>query len=124
LASALEHNPRFWAAELDADEPESPLVAARSPIAYAQRLTTPLLLVHAVDDEVSPIAQSRRMRDAVAPVQPAVRLYEVHGEGHLVNVTGRLSSRHAKLAAIDAFLAEHLAAPDVDSSCAGEEALS
>ena len=57
---------------------------------------------------------------STARVQPGVVLYEVHGEGHMINVTGRLSSRRAKLATIDAFLAEHLAAIDVSSSAAEE----
>ena len=79
-----------------------------SPLAHAHRVTTPLLLVHAENDQVCPVAQSEQACAALRTLGREVELVRIPGEGHLMNLYGRPSSRLRRAAAIDQFLARHL----------------
>ncbi|GAA4572262.1 S9 family peptidase [Micromonospora coerulea] len=90
----------------------SPRFVERSPLMHAHRISTPLLLVHAEHDQVCPVAQSEQMYAALRALGRDVELVRIPGEGHLVNLHGRPSSRARRAAAIDRFLDRHLR-PDV-----------
>ena len=79
-----------------------------SPLAHADRVRTPLLLVHAQDDQVCPVAQSEQAHAALRLLGQDVTLVRIPGEGHLMNLLGRPSSRLRRAEAIDRFLAAHL----------------
>jgi dipeptidyl aminopeptidase/acylaminoacyl peptidase len=72
------------------------------------RVTTPLMLIHAQDDQVCPVAQSERARAALRALGREVELVRIPGEGHLMNLVGRPSSRQRRADAIDRFLAAAL----------------
>jgi dipeptidyl aminopeptidase/acylaminoacyl peptidase len=108
LAAALAANPTFWRAELAGAADDRAELLARSPVAHAGAMAAPVLLVHAEDDAVSPIAQSEAMAAALAACGRETELARIPGEGHFVNVTGRPSRRIGKLRRVDAFLDHHL----------------
>jgi dipeptidyl aminopeptidase/acylaminoacyl peptidase len=76
----------------------------RSPVRAAQRISAPLLLVHAEQDENCPIGQSEQMLGALRSRGADAELVRLPGEGHLVNVTGRPSSRLRRARAVDRWL--------------------
>ncbi|WP_433087251.1 S9 family peptidase [Dactylosporangium sp. CA-052675] len=80
----------------------------RSPLVHADRIATPLLLVHAEHDQVCPVAQSEQMHAALRTLGRDVELVRIPGEGHLMNLHGRPSSRARRAAAVDRFLDRHL----------------
>lgn len=61
-------------------EPE--LAALASPITHVDSTDAPIMLVHGVEDDVVPIAQSRRMRATLARAGVPTQLVEVEGRGH------------------------------------------
>ena len=71
-------------------------------------VSTPLLLIHAEEDRNCPIEQSEQMYRALKEMGQEVELLRLPGEGHLVNLTGRPSSRLVRAEAVDAWLARHL----------------
>ena len=54
----------------------------RSPLAVADRITAPLLLLHGADDAVVPPGRSRDLADLVRARGVAVEHHEYEGEGH------------------------------------------
>jgi dipeptidyl aminopeptidase/acylaminoacyl peptidase len=108
LDAAIQRQPVFWRAELGLDGDQSGR-RVRSPLEQVSRMETPLLLIHAEDDVVSPIAQSEALVAALGARGRPAELVRVAGEGHFVNVTGRPSRRLDKLERMDAFLRQHLA---------------
>lgn len=108
----LARGPRgadFWCVEFDADPDADPApFVARSPITHAASIGTPLLLLHAEDDDNCPPAQSEAMYGALADLGKPVEFVTVPNEGHMVNVFGRLSSRIARTSTFDEFLRIHL----------------
>lgn len=116
LALALgPRGPNFWWVEFGASPHDDPdRYRARSAVARAHQVTTPLLLIHAEDDDNVLIGQSELMHRALTDRGRSVRFVTVPGEGHMVNVFGRPSRRLARTAAFDAFLFEHLH-PDAGS---------
>ena len=86
---------------------------SRSPLCGADTVSTPLLLIHTEEDRNCPIAQSEQMYLALKGMGQEVELLRLPGEGHLVNLIGRPSSRLARADAVDAWLARYLlGAPD------------
>jgi dipeptidyl aminopeptidase/acylaminoacyl peptidase len=81
----------------------------RSPLSYADRARTPLLLVHSELDQNCPLEQSEQMYAALKHLGRSVELAVLEGEGHLVNLVGRPSRRLARAAIIDDYLGRHLA---------------
>lgn len=78
---------------------------ARSPLNFADRITTPLLLVHGANDARMPQREADQivvaLRDRGYPVRYLVAPDEGHGFRRAANLL-------AMYAAIEAFLAEHL----------------
>ncbi len=77
----------------------------RSPRRRVPSVTGPLLLIHAEEDQTSPVGQSRGMASAMAGAGKAVELVTLPGEGHLVHLDGRPSSRRQRARAVDDWLA-------------------
>lgn len=110
LAAARQVNPGFWDAELAAHDSQSMERAERrSPITNAPSIHVPVLLVHAAEDAVVPHRQSVAMLTALRHAGAPAELLTIDGEDHMTNVFGRPSRRIAKLRAVGAFLARHLA---------------
>ena len=80
----------------------------RSPVRYADRVHTPLLLVHSELDRNCPLEQSEQMYAALKFLGRQVELAVLEGEGHLVNLVGRPSRRLARAAIIDEYLDRYL----------------
>jgi dipeptidyl aminopeptidase/acylaminoacyl peptidase len=55
---------------------------AASPITYADRFQTPVLLIHGMEDRSVPVLQSQRMEQALRTAHKDVRLVTFPGEGH------------------------------------------
>jgi dipeptidyl aminopeptidase/acylaminoacyl peptidase len=103
------HGAEFWTWEMcgtPASEPER--YRALSPISYAEQMHTPLLLIHAEQDENCSIAQSEELCDALAALGRSVSLVRIPGEGHLMNLEGRPSARLRRTEVIDGWLARWL----------------
>lgn len=83
---------------------------AASPLADADKIDTPLLLIHAELDQNCPVSQSEQMLAALRYRGATAELIRLDGEGHLVNLTGRPSRREARAEAVDAWLDQYLAA--------------
>ena len=102
---SAEDDGGFWIAELGGTPWE--LVddyARRSPLTYADRIHTPLLLLHAEEDHNCPIGQSEELYSALVRLGRPVRFLRARGLGHLMNFTGGGRFRLARSAAIDAHL--------------------
>lgn len=110
VAASMSHpDPSFWIAELGGPPWETFQHAhERSPLMHAAAIDAPLLLVRATADEVVDAYQVHALWRALRMLGAPVDLLEIPQEGHFVNVTGRPSSRIARGATIDAWLATHL----------------
>jgi len=98
----------FWDLPMAGRPWSSPRFVDRSPLMRADRIATPLLLVHAEDDHVCPVSQSDQLHAALTALGREVTLVRIPGEGHLMNHHGRPSSRARRAAAVDRFLDQHL----------------
>ncbi|MEV4534226.1 S9 family peptidase [Asanoa sp. NPDC049518] len=98
----------FWDLPMGGAPWTSPRYVDRSPLMKADRIRTPLLLVHAEHDQVCPVAQSEQLHAALRALGRDVELVRIPGEGHLMNLHGRPSHRARRAAAVDAFLDRHL----------------
>lgn len=72
----------FWTKRIGDRAAMGPALEAASPRRQAAGVACPVLLVHGVDDPVLPLAQSRRMRDALRSAGKTVELIEVEDAGH------------------------------------------
>ncbi len=81
----------------------------RSPIRYADRITTPLLLLHAELDQNCTIGQSEEMYTSLRILGRDVEFVRVPGEGHLMDLVGSARFRMARMARTAEFLAVQLA---------------
>ena len=116
LADLSERSHRFerhYTSTLVGD-PADPVVAARyrdrSPVWFADRITTPLLVFHGEDDPVVPVAQSRLFVERMAAVGRVDRAHHVElcvypGEGHGFRQRANQVDEYAR---IEAFLQRHL----------------
>ena len=84
-----------------------PKIAEKSPARAAATVKAPVLLIHAVDDTVVPIAQSKKMERALAALGRPVKLVELKGEDHWLS---RSETRIRVLAELESFLGAHLTA--------------
>jgi dipeptidyl aminopeptidase/acylaminoacyl peptidase len=99
----------WLAAELGGPPWERPeAYVASSPLAAADRIRTPLLLIHAELDQNCPVSQSEQMFAALRSLGRDVELVLIRGEGHLMNLTGRPSRRLARAQAVDRWLDRYL----------------
>ncbi len=72
----------FWTKRIGDRATMGPALEAASPRRRVSEITCPVLLVHGVDDDVLPVIQSRRMRDALRGAGKRVELIEVADAGH------------------------------------------
>jgi dipeptidyl aminopeptidase/acylaminoacyl peptidase len=106
---AEEDGGAWLTAELGGPPWERPQAyVAASPIAAADRIRTPLLLIHAELDRNCPIGQSEQMFAALRAQGRDAELFVIDGEGHLMNLTGRPSRRLARARAVDRWLDRYL----------------
>ncbi|MEY2404273.1 MAG: hypothetical protein QOD38_1824 [Acidimicrobiaceae bacterium] len=77
----------------------------RSPVTVAERIMSPLLILHGTADQVVPIAQSRAMAQRLQALGRTVELHEYEGEGH-----GwlRTETMVDELERVDSFLRRHV----------------
>jgi dipeptidyl aminopeptidase/acylaminoacyl peptidase len=94
----------FWELALGGPPSASDRYVERSPVSGVAKVTTPLLLVHAEEDENVPIEQSEQLTAALSRAGADVELVRLPGEGHLVNLIGRPSSRMRRADAVDRWL--------------------
>jgi dipeptidyl aminopeptidase/acylaminoacyl peptidase len=87
-----------------------------SPLAGAERISAPVLLIHAELDQNCPIAQSEQMLAAIRYCGGRAELLRLDGEGHLVNLIGRPSRRLARSRAVDDWLDRYLSTGAGDQS--------
>ena len=88
----------WWRAEMGGAPWDVPLeYIDRSPIRYADRITTPLLLLHAELDQNVSIAQSEQMYAALRMLGRPVEFVRVPGEGHLMDLVGSARFRYARM---------------------------
>jgi dipeptidyl aminopeptidase/acylaminoacyl peptidase len=93
-----------------------------SPLSHVRQIHTPLLLIHSEFDQNCPINQSEQLYTALQLLGREPEFLRLPGEGHLVNLVGRPSSRLARIEATDRFLKRHLdrAAPSTGWSAQPE----
>jgi dipeptidyl aminopeptidase/acylaminoacyl peptidase len=117
LADLAERSHRFerhYTRTLVGEPPPAPEVDERardrSPTWFADRIRTPLLVLHGEDDPVVPVGQSRvlveRIRAAVGGTVPDVELVVYPGEGHGFRQRVHQLDEYERIAA---FLARHVA---------------
>jgi dipeptidyl aminopeptidase/acylaminoacyl peptidase len=109
---AITRSARFSAA-ISENGISNPLAEwGASPIAAADRIRTPLLLIHADLDRNCPIGQSEQMLAALRSLGRDVEFVVIRGEGHLMNLTGRPSRRLVRARAVDRWLGRYLGLED------------
>ncbi len=99
----------WWLAEMTHAPWEQPMDwVDRSAVRYADRITTPLLLLHAELDQNVSITQSEQMYAALRALGRPVEFVRVPGEGHLMDLNGSARFRLARMDRIAEFLARTL----------------
>jgi dipeptidyl aminopeptidase/acylaminoacyl peptidase len=81
------------------------LQRGRSPLAAAERITAPLLLLHGDADDVVPVEQARALAERLTRLGREVELHVYEGEGH---GWGRPEVVVDELTRIERFLAHHV----------------
>jgi dipeptidyl aminopeptidase/acylaminoacyl peptidase len=94
----------FWELAMGGPPDRTDRYDRRSPVRSAERICAPLLLVHAEQDDNCLVGQSVQMLEALRGRGADAELIRLPGEGHLVNLTGRPSSRLRRARAIDRWL--------------------
>jgi dipeptidyl aminopeptidase/acylaminoacyl peptidase len=82
--------------------------AAQSPLAHADRIEIPLLIVHSEEDWRCPVEQAQRLYVALRRRGAPVEMLLFPGEGHELSRSGRPSHRVARFDAILAWFARWL----------------
>jgi len=95
---------RYWLRYMGAEDETAPLLVERSPAAFADRITAPVLLIHGKDDTVVGIEQSREMVRAMEAAGKPVEFITLEGEDHHLS---RGQTRLQMLEAIVGFLERH-----------------
>jgi dipeptidyl aminopeptidase/acylaminoacyl peptidase len=91
-------------------ERERALLEDLSPLAFADRIDVPLLVVHGEHDTNVPVSESRQVVAALRLLGGPVEYLELEGEGHAFR---RADSRKRLLRAMLRFLTSHLSATTV-----------
>jgi len=84
----------------------------RSPLTYAARITTPLLIIHAENDLRCPIEQAEQLFVALKKQRKAVRFVRFPDEGHDMSRAGKPRHRLERFRIILQWFASHLDPPD------------
>jgi dipeptidyl aminopeptidase/acylaminoacyl peptidase len=79
-----------------------------SPIAYVDRIETPLLIVHSEQDLRCPIEQAEQMFTSLKYLGQEVKFVRIPGEGHELSRSGTPSRRLARLHHIVEWFDSHL----------------
>lgn len=82
-----------------------------SPYHRADRIRTPLLLIHGSTDDVCPVADAGKMYNALTRLGQDVELAIYDGEGHVLHEWSRPNAVDALQRSLD-FLDRHLTAQD------------
>jgi dipeptidyl aminopeptidase/acylaminoacyl peptidase len=93
----------YWKEEIGS--PFDSKVIDRSPVNAAAAIDAPVLLLHAVDDTIVPIAQSQEMAGALAALGKSVSLVKLEGEDHWLS---NAATRREVLEDTDRFLRRYL----------------
>lgn len=102
----------FWTWQMEGTPETQPeRYRALSPLTYADRIRTPLLMIHAEQDTNCPIGQSEELLAALRARGREAELVRIPGEGHMMNLVGAPSRRLMRAAAFDAWLARWMAGP-------------
>ena len=88
------------------DDPER--VKAQSPLTYADRIDTPMLLIHSEEDWRCPIEQAQRLFVALKRRRAEVEMLVFPSEGHELSRSGLPSHRVARFEAILEWWERHL----------------
>jgi dipeptidyl aminopeptidase/acylaminoacyl peptidase len=83
-------------------------VAAQSPLSHADRIRTPMLLIHSEHDWRCPVEQAQRLFVALKQRKVEVELLLFPGEGHELSRSGLPSHRIARFEAILDWWGRHL----------------
>ena len=92
------------------EEEFATLLARASPLAHAERIRAPVLLVHGTRDRSAGIEESRRLAARLRELGRPVELLEVEDAGHVFNFRDAAKAATAWRATV-AFLERHLSAP-------------
>ena len=95
----------YWEVRIGGSRFSPDELDAVSPASIADRAGAPILLIHAKDDVVVPMSQSRRMRDALRRAGKAHEYVELKGEDHWLS-TGEM--RTEMLARSVEFIDRHI----------------
>lgn len=110
------NGPGFWHFEMGGSTTEVPdFYIERSPTSSAEQFDTPLLLIHAEEDNIVPINQSERLFERLTELDKDVTFVTFPVEDHFMNVSGATSSRLARTRILDEFLICHLLGETSDS---------
>jgi dipeptidyl aminopeptidase/acylaminoacyl peptidase len=95
---------RYWSRFMGVEGRNDPQLTALSPVAFADRVTIPILLVHGLDDTVVRYEQSEMMAKALRRAGKPVEFITLAGEDHWLS---RGATRLQMLEAVAAFLEKH-----------------
>ena len=101
--SIEQSNYTYWQKSMG--EQSDPILADRSPVHAANRVTAPILLLYSAGDPIVPDNQSLSMADSLQKAGKSVRLVEIPDADHELS---RLPARLQSVEEIDKFLQDHL----------------
>lgn len=104
-STAISQSSNYWRLLIGDLSDDREQIRAVSPAYLADRVTSPVLLLHGTDDTVVPINQSRRMQHALESAGKQVRMVELTGDDHWLS---EADTRIQMLRELDAFLAQNL----------------
>ena len=79
-----------------------------SPVAYVDRIETPLLILHSEQDLRCPIEQAEQMFASLKYLGRDVKFVRIPGEGHELSRSGTPSRRLARLHHLNDWFESHL----------------
>lgn len=97
-----------WGFADDLYGPDREQQRRQSPLTYADKITTPLLVVHSEEDWRCPIEQAQRLYVALRRRDAEVEMLIFPGEGHELSRSGLPSHRVARFQAIVEWFDRHL----------------
>ena len=95
----------YWERQYGGEDFDWDALDAISPVNFAEKFQSPVLLIHGRDDTVVPIDQSKTMRRALRKAGKNVELIELKGEDHWLSYS---ESRMETLRALALFVKKHL----------------
>jgi dipeptidyl aminopeptidase/acylaminoacyl peptidase len=112
LLSFAKTRPSYWsplrgmfALRMGDPVKDEEILRSRSPLYFADRVQSPLLIAHGANDVRVVVAESEQMVEALRKSNKAVDYFIYEDEGHSMN---RAENRHHFYAEAEEFLARHL----------------